>query len=159
MAKDQYEVLGLYVAFLGALFSNFIPLVAIQMLGGILFLITIIAIYIIRWKNKNASFKHNHMDYLIKTFWVGTLVLLIGIVLSVFFADHTPIYNVVEGIKNGLVFTKEELDIVMINYAKDNILIFGLCLSPSLLYLFYRINRGIIETINYNKIENLKNWF
>jgi len=159
MSKDQYHILGVYISFLYALFSNFIPLPIIQMTGLIVFIIAIISIYVMRAKSKNASFKHNHMEYLLKSFWVGSLILLVGIIISVFFADHTVIYNVVDGMATGIVFTQEELNIVLMNYAKDNMLIFGLCLSPSLLYLFYRTNRGIIETVNYNKIENLKNWF
>lgn len=159
MAKDQYDVLGIYFCFFVALISNFIPLDFVQMVGGILFLATIIAIYLTRWKNENASFKHNHMEYLIKTFWIGTLFLLIGIVISIIFADHTIINNVVDGIKNGIMFSQEELNIVLMNYAKENIIIFSLSIGPSLLYLFYRTIRGMIEAKNYNKIENIKSWF
>lgn len=159
MAKDQYDVLGIYITFLLAIFSNFIPLASIQMIGGILFFVVIFAIYFIRWKSKNASFKHNHMEYLIKTFWVASFILLIGIIASIIFADHTVINNVVDGMASGIAFSQEELNIVLMNYAKDNILIFALSIGPSILYLFYRTFRGIIETYNYNKIENLKNWF
>jgi len=159
MAKDQYDVLGIYIAFMLSILSNFIPLVMVQMIGGILFFVTIVAIYFIRWKSTNASFKHNHMDYLIKTFWVASLILLIGIVFAVFFADHTVINNVVDGMENGIPFTQEELNIVLLNYAKDNVLTFALSIGPCFLYIFYRTVRGMIETMNYNKIENIKSWF
>jgi len=159
MAKDQYDVLGVYIAFMLAILSNFIPLVMVQTIGGILFFVTIFAIYFIRWKSTNASFKHNHMDYLIKTFWVSSLILLIGMIFGAIFADHTVINNVVEGMMGGIAFTQAELNIVLLNYAKDNVLVFGLAIGPCFLYIFYRTIRGMIETMNYKKIENIKSWF
>ncbi len=159
MTIDQYDVFGVYISFLLALISNFIPSTMIQFFGGFLFIVTFFSAYIIRWKNKNESFKKNHMTFLIRTFWIGSLILVIGMLLSILLGDHTIINNTVEGIMNGIVFTYSELTVIMMNYARANIFVFGLCLLPSLIYLSYRLIKGMIKTYYHQEIEHLKSWF
>lgn len=158
MKNSQNIITSLYIAFIIGLASNFIPSPSIQMVGGIIFLFAIPAAYILRSKNKLESYAYTHAQYLIKTFWIASLLLLIGAIISIFLADHTKINDVVAGMSQGMVFTQAELNAILINYAFDNIIIFGVCIGPSLIYLGYRIIKGLIKAVNNQRIDNLKTW-
>lgn len=158
MTKNQWDVLGVYITFILALISNFIPSTMIQAFGGILFFVVLCTAYFIRWKNKTVSFKNNHMTYLIRTFWIGSLILGIGMALSLLLADHSIINNTVEGMMNGISFSQEELTIIMRNYAFKNIVVFGLTLLPSIIYLTYRTVKGMIKAYNNQEILDVKSW-
>ncbi len=158
MSKDQKIIIALYSAFIIAFISNFIPSDIIQMAGGFIVLLAISTAYIIRSKNEMTSYNYTHAQFLIKTFWISSLILIIGMIAALFLGDHTKINAVVDGIAQGIPFTQAELNAVLKNYAFDNIIIFGLSIGPSLIYLGYRIIKGLIKAVNNEIINNLKNW-
>lgn len=158
MSKDQKIIIALYIAFIIGFISNFIPSSVIQMAGGLVFLIAIPVAYFIRSKNEEPSYNYTHTKFLIKTFWIASLILIVGIVAAIFWGDHTKINAVVDGMGQGISFTQDELNSVLRSYAFDNIITFSLCLGPSMIYLAYRVIKGLITAVNNQTINNLKNW-
>ncbi len=159
MSKEQKTIIQIYISFLIAIICNFIPSTIIQSFGGILFFILIIVIYIYRYRSNEGTLMYSHTYYLIKSFWISSLFLLIGMAGAFFLADHTLINETVNNILNGALLDEDQINTVIMNYLYDNILVFCLMLLPSLIYLTYRVIKGIILAKKEHLILNPKNWF
>lgn len=158
MEEIKQQALTIYSGFLLAIIFNFIPVTFVQTFGAFIFLGLIIAAYIMRSQAEKESFMYSHMSYLIKTFWISSLILLIGIIESYIFADHSIIYTTVNGVKNGSMLSETEINALLIEYIQANRLVFALTLGPSLLYLIYRTIKGIMLASKNTSIPNPKNW-
>lgn len=158
MIKEKKNILQIYGIFLLAVILNFVPSAIISSFGSLLLLIIIVATYIYRAKSNSESLCYNHMCYLIKSFWISSLLLLIGIILTYLLGDHSIINNTVDGVVQGVMFTPDQLEIILMNYTKQNILVLLLTLSPSIIYLGYRVVKGMILANKEQKISNLKSW-
>ena len=159
MNKEKNLVLGTYIGFIIALISNFIPSASVQMIGGILFLVLLVMTYIWHAKAVKDGYRHTHMAYLIKSFWIGALFLVLGIVLAVLLADHSVINNAVDSIGTGQILTEDDINQILINYTRSNLGVFIITLCPSLLYLGYRFVKGALLANKEEAIQNLKSWF
>ena len=161
MEKEQKTILQVYVTFIVAIILNIAPSATLQTFGALLFLVVLIAAYIYRAKaeSNKESLTYNHMSYAINSFWISSLFLVIGIAAAVALADHSIIHNTIENVKSGMFLDEEQLSSLLYDYARANIFIFSLTLGPSLVYLCYRLTKGILSVQKGNKIEKLKNWF
>jgi uncharacterized membrane protein len=158
MDKEQKTTLQLYYAYIASIICNVIPSSTVQTFGLILFIIIFIATYIFRSKAKDKSFMHNHMHYIIKSIWISSLILIIGMIAAYFMADHSIIYNIMENAKNGLVLTQDQLNSILMNYMRANLLVFIVTLTPCLIYLAYRLSKGIVYAKGGYIVPNLKSW-
>ena len=160
MTQEKTILLTLYIGFLLSLIGNFIPLIFVQQIAGLIFIVTILAIYILKIRADKASLTYSHTAYLIKTFWISSLFFTIGLVLCFLFGDHTAIHNTVDAmVDQGAAFTEAELQSILISYGLDNLLIFSLCLAPSMLYFSYRLINGGMDVAQNKKISTPQNWF
>lgn len=159
MQKEQKTILSIYIGFLIAVIFNFIPSSAVSTFGGILLIVLVIAAYIYRFRAEENSLTKNHMAYLIKSFWIASLFLLVGMIAAYVFADHSIINNSIETIKNGIIMSQEQIESLLMDYARANIFVFFATLSPSFIYLFYRLVKGMIHAKKSQSVVNLKNWF
>lgn len=159
MKKETKKIIYLYSAYLIAIICNIVPSSIIQSLGLILFLVIFITTYVYKYKSQEDSVTYSHMTYIIKTIYISSLWLLIGMVLAYYFADHMIIHQAIQSLQNGMPLTENDLNRIMMNYLKQNIEIFTLTLSPSLIYLIYRFGKGIIIAQKDSVIHNPKNWF
>ncbi|MCI5059872.1 MAG: hypothetical protein MRY79_02245 [Alphaproteobacteria bacterium] len=159
MNKEKNLVLGTYIGFIIALISNFIPSASVQMMGGLLFLLLLVMTYIWRAKSVKEGYRHTHMAYLIKSFWIGALFLIVGILLAVLLADHSVINAAVDSVGAGQFLTEDDINQILIDYTRRNLGVFIITLCPSLLYLGYRFVKGALLANKEEVIENFKNWF
>lgn len=158
MKTEQKTTFYIYIIFLVATISSFLPIISISFLGSILFSISIIIIYVFRFKSKEGSFRHGHMDYLIKSFWITSLLLSVGMSLSFLLGNHSIINDTIDDLMNGFVVTEEEMGELLIEYLYANIFILILTISPSIIYLTYRIIKGFICAKKLQAIINPKTW-
>ena len=154
--KEQKTVIQVYGFFLTAVIFNFLPSLLIQQIGLFLAIAVIIAAYVLRSRSENGSFQYSHMAYLIKSFWISSLLLVLGTIASFFLADHTIINETVETISTGVAFSEDEMKVILMRYAQENFLIFSAVLAPSVLYLSYRIVKGMMLAKDRNPVKNLK---
>lgn len=158
MNKEQKNIFSIYFSFLLAVLLNFAPSVEAQFFGALLFFVMIIAAYVYRYKSDPDSLTRNHMIYLIKSFWISSLFLAIGMAAAAFLADNTIIHNAVNGAQNGFFFSEEEIHIMMMEYIRKNVWIFVGTISPSIVYLIYRVVKGTILTKKNQFVPNIKTW-
>ncbi|HPF78222.1 MAG TPA: hypothetical protein PLF01_02920 [Alphaproteobacteria bacterium] len=158
MNKEQSNIVQIYIAFIVAIIMNFVPSTAVQALGGILLLLIVIATYIYRARADKKSLTFGHMAYLIQSFWISSLLLLIGIFAAYLLGDHTIINNTVDRVMGGMMMTEEQLDAIMMNYLRTNFMVFSLTISPSLIYLTYRVVKGLLLAKDGKNINKPKSW-
>ena len=148
----------IYSGFLLALISNFIPVAAVQAVGGVLLLVLLVMAYIWRSGAVDGGYRHTHMCYLIRSFWIGSLFLVVGIVLAVLLADHSLIQGAVDGIAAGAYLEEEQINNILMQYTVDNLVVFALTLLPSLAYLAYRFLKGMVIANKEEPVTNIKSW-
>lgn len=159
MEKDQKNTLHLYIVFIISLICNVIPSTAIQFFGALLFIVALIAAYFYRAKHNKNTLVYTHMHFLIKTVWISSLFLAIGILAAVILADHSLIHQTTDQVMNGMFLDEARLHSILADYTKTNLMIFILTLSPSLLYFLYRLVKGIMAVQDNKLMPNPKDWF
>ena len=117
MTKDQKDTIGMYLMFSGGIILNFVPMIAAQALGLITIVVALIGAYLYKAKSEIGSLTYNHMTYLIGTIWISGFLFLIGMIIAVIWVyqlgDHTIIIDVMTGVNKGIMFTQDELQIVL----------------------------------------------
>ena len=156
-AKNK-EITSIYLLYIVSLIMNIIPHITISSFGTIILLVVFVATYILRRKAPNDSINHTHYAYLIKTIWIFSLFVLLGILLSYYLGDHTIINNVVSNVNNGQMITQQAFSIELMKYANANKYVFGLIFTPITLHLFYRLGKGIHKARQNLPITNLRTW-
>ena len=159
MNKDKNTALQIYGVYLISLICNIVPSNAIQTFGMVLFIIIFIATYIYRSKSEENSLMNTHMRYIIKSIWVSSIFLMIGMIGAYLLADHSIVNQTVNAVKQGMMFSEDQINDLLLTYCKANSFVFIATLSPSLIYLTYRLIKGMLITKNNAPITNLKNWF
>lgn len=158
MNKEQKNITYLYIALFVSLGMNFIPYIIIQQFGFLLFITLFIATYIYKHQSDPDSLTKNHMIFIIRTIWIGSLILTVGIIAAGLLADNTIIHNTVDGVMNGVYFSETELNDILIEYTRQNLLVFAATILPSIGYLIYRFIKGAILANKNQLIPNLKHW-
>lgn len=155
--KEISTTIQIYGGFILAIILNFVPLVSAQMIGALLLFILVIATYIKRKRTK-SDFIKNHMSFMIKGFWVSSLMLLIGILAAYILGDHSVINGIMASVEDGQIITEPLMEAALMQYTRDNYLVFALCLTPPFIYLVARAWRGIMRAKQSAQFENPKAW-
>lgn len=167
MDKDQKDTIGMYMMFSAGIIFQFIPMISAQLFGLICIFVALIGAYLYKAKSQIGSLTYNHMTYLIGTIWVSSFLLLIGVIIAVIWVyqlgDHSVILNVVTGARNGVMFTTDELQIVMQNYIAMNMKLLltatGSTLGPGLIYIIYRVTNGTRLCVRGERFDKPAKWF
>lgn len=154
--KQQAEIV--YISFFIAILCNFIPNPFIHNFGAFAFFGLVIVTYVLRHKADKESYTHSHMAFLIKTFWISSLVLLIGMVIAGLLGDHSIIHSAIDGAKRGIILSEKEIYAFMMQYGRANALLFTLTLTPSIIYFVARLVKGFMQAKKGNLIDNPKSW-
>jgi len=157
--KEKINMITLYIGLFISTIFNFVPIASAQIFGGLFFLVLLIAAYIYRYGSEDRTLQNSHARYIIKTIWIFSLFLFIGIILAGLFSDNTALQNTIDNAKNGIITSEAELENIFGRYIQENIFIFLPTLGPSFLYFIYRLYKGCIQVKNNAPITNLKNWF
>lgn len=165
--KDIKTITSLYGLVCVLIISQFVPLHSVQIAGFILFPVSLIAIAVLRHRNDKDSLIHNHMTYLWRTLWIWSLLLSIALPLAGLWvysgADHSPIQNLIEDIIKRTSYTQEELYGVLKEYMylNKNLLILAgtTCIGPTILYIVYRLAKGMSRAFKGYRMAHPRAWF
>lgn len=165
--KKQKRVNHLYASFTAAIILLFIPLMSTQILGALLLLVALIWAYIMRGKDGIESLSGNHAAYIIRTIWIWGFFLSIGVIIAVpwFYsiADHSAVENFMSQAANGHLAATETVNDVMAEYMRTNlsplIMVSAITIGPSVIYIIYRLARGLSRALKGYRVANTKNWF
>lgn len=159
MNKEQQNILTLYIGLIISTILNFVPIYSAQIFGAIFFLVLLIFSYIYKSQSEEASIQNSHARYIIKTIWIFSLFLLIGVILAGLFADNSAIQQTIDQVMAGVMMDETALESILSGYMKDNAFTFFVTIAPSFLYFFYRLIKGTLKIKNNNPMTNLKSWF
>ncbi len=166
LKQQQTIISGLYMFLIISTVLSFVPLGVMQMLSLILITIALIIAYFYKFKKDEESLLYNHSVYLIGTIWIGSSVLVFGMLAAAlvvfYFGDHTIIDNAMAQITSGGMLDEEALKSVMYDYMDENrtLLIMASIptIAPSILYFVYRIVNGYGRAIKGYRIAKPSSW-
>lgn len=183
MSKDvgsqtngQKAVLNLYAAFGVSLILSILPNMTAAGLSLVFFLGVLIGAYIVRSKFEDHSFAENHATFLIRTLWISAFLSLITTGIATFYmmggieyrvfqpcaddlagkgvawiesAGMMDVYAIIEPCVKPFLNLNQTL---LINSA----LIAG---APLILYMAYRMVKGLSRAIKGYRLSDAKTWF
>lgn len=175
---DHTLIVYFYGVFGLSLILSLIPSMAFASIVVLLITLLLIACYIKRHDATKDSFKENHLTYIIRTIWIGTIIGVIttiagGIYMRIYI-DYTPIYicidrNIVinpneflsDDYKVILSLTmklmKEVVDLCMDGFiaANKKTFLYSTLISagPVVLYFILRFAKGFSKALSGHKVE------
>ena len=136
-----------YAAFALCVISSLIPIMVIQTFSMAFTILTIIAFYIVRRKWVDGSFERTEANYLIKTFWIWSLIYAVGIMVAgtliSTFGDMTAINTWTQSVvEAGVPPDEESMKQMTEEYMATNAPLIAqatiLCALPALIYAIWR---------------------
>lgn len=162
----QKKTNNLYLVLILSTVLSFVPFAIAQLASISLILAVLIMAYIYRAKDSDDGLLFNHMTYLIRTIWIGSTFLGIGVIAAGLYmyvqGDHTLIQDAANQAANGVMFSEEALIQLSSDYMNANksvlILGTGVFVGPAILYFIYRIANGYSRAAKGYRIANPKSW-
>jgi uncharacterized membrane protein len=172
LMKEEKTVLRVYAALSASIVMTFIPSIAFAIFSLLLFCGVLIAAYILKSKSEDESLLYNHMSYVIKTIWVGSLFATVAVVVGSFYMynsmDHSPMMPCIDSIiSSGAAPMSNEYLYQLFQPCIDNfmdknlglIITIGiLCAGPVIVYFVYRLAQGLSRAMKGRRMSNTKNW-
>lgn len=151
---DQIKTLALYATFIIALVLQLFPMMILQILSIVLLLGAVMVIGALRRDSASDSLLSNHATYLSRSFWMWSFMMSIGGAIGgyLLFTQHD--FNSLMNIARDLSENQEKSEAfkMMSMYALAS---FG----PGLLYLAYRIAKGLHRALHGYRLAKPKSWF
>ena len=166
--KDLKQITNIYAALTVSLFLTFLPLASAALLACIMFLGVWISAYVIRSKSDHDSLTNNHMTYIIRTIWISGLFGLITMSFAGIYVygsvDPSVLLNCTGGISSTDMAAIEAAVKPCMNQfilAHKKELIYGTLVGggPMIIYLAYRLCKGLSRSIKGHRIGDVTNWF
>lgn len=174
--KEQTYVIWLYGAIWAAAILICIPSITFSIVASILFIVLLIAAYIMRTKADEGSLSYNHSSYIIRTLWFSIFILpaITMILASIYMLpniDDSSILPCAQPLADHIIANPEDDSITKLygfikpcirNFLFDNrqtFLIATLIAAlPILAYLIYRLSKGTERALKGYRVANAKSW-
>lgn len=151
---DQAKTLALYATFITALILQVFPMMILQILSIVLLLGAVIVIGVLRRDSASDSLLSNHATYLSRSFWMWSFMMSIGGAIGgyLLFTQHDfdSLMNIARDLSENQ--EKSEAFKMMSVYALAS---FG----PGLIYLAYRLAKGLHRALHGYRLAKPKSWF
>lgn len=163
MEKEHKTVIHIYSAFVASLVMQVLPSSALQFFGALLFLAVLIMAYILRKKADDRSLIENHMTYIIRTIWIWSLCLMVAMVAAVLWivtsGGHNILGSAVDDIMiSGMMPSDAEMKAVFNRFLVHNMVALIVTLGPCIIYIAYRLSKGLSRALKGHRIGNVKSW-
>lgn len=175
---NQKKIVRLYGAFGAGLVFSMVPLWSAAIVSATLIAGVLIMAYVVRTDTEHGSLSENHMTFIIRTIWIGSLFALITTAAaSLYFfktLDNAPLQPCADAILSLASGMTEPAAMERIidnfmampcwaNYWQKNIMIFitggVIAAGPILIYFAIRYIRGLTRAMKGYRVANPKAWF
>ena len=154
MTNIQKTILTVYALVLAGGILAVIPIAILPVAGLSCLLVATIAAYIYRARDRNLLIQ-SHMTHIIRTVWLSSLVLLIGVMvfcgIILSNGDLSMIYAMNDAAQQGIIPSENDIRLMQHQFLAANhdlILIAAMWgLLPYPLYLIYRLGNGVRRVI------------
>ncbi len=175
--QGQGTIINLYGLFAASLILSVLPYVTAASVSTILFLILLIAAYVVRSGAAQDSLVDNHSTFIIRTLWIAAFFsIFTSIVATVYMmgnldyegplqpcaenlarrglewletAPPQEVYEIVQPCMDGFMITNKS---VLLN----GVIIIG---APLLVYMGYRFIKGLSRAMKGYRLANPRAWF
>lgn len=164
-AEDTAKVTRAYGLMIMGIILIVVPLPIISGLALLLLLVGIFYTYIIKRSLADKPVSLNHRQWLIRTFWISSLLFMLCMVIAWAFtttyADSTAIENMMLALDDGTM-TPELAAELTTDYQRENKTILQVAdiivAAPTVLYVLARLVRGYRLLDGYKLVPNVKTW-
>lgn len=166
--KEQKIVTNIYAALSVSLVMSFLPMMTAAGLALLMFTGVLVASYVLRGRAPHASMTADHMTYIIRTIWISGLLSLITMSAACLYiyntVDPSAILQCLGGsVPADLNATMDTVKPCMTAFISDNLLaLINATLvgaGPVVIYMVYRIIKGLSRATKGHRIGDVKNWF
>lgn len=153
--KEQKQVNRIYAALAAMIIFSCLPLAVLQVVAILLLFYVMGSAYILRSKYGEDSLVHNHMTYLIRTFWISSLFFAIGFVAAGFYLSGKLDLAAIEEMSNTMLTGQ----FVVTENMKLLAVVSLVSMGPSMIYFIYRVAKGLSRALRGHRMGNVKEWF
>ncbi|MEM7650932.1 MAG: hypothetical protein AAF204_02475 [Pseudomonadota bacterium] len=174
--QGQKTILNLYAAFGVSLILSVLPYMAAGGLSLIFFTGVLIAAYMVRKKAQEHDFADNHTTFIIRTIWIGALFSLVTTAIAsaymlggIDYSQFQPCADAlaakgIEWVESaGFADVYELTKPCMNNFIQSNhtLLMNAMIIAggPILLYMTYRLAKGVTRATKGYRLADDKVWF
>lgn len=173
---EQMTIYNLYALFGVSIVASVIPMISAAVVSLLLFLILLIAAYMVRGKVEAHSLIENHATFIIRTLWITALFsVLTSIIASIYMMSWID-YSYFESCANTIagydMNALESMDAMQIyaliepcveDFINGNFQTFIVATliggGPLVLYLGYRFVKGLSRAVKGYRLADVKGWF
>lgn len=162
----RHKILSLYAVYSFAILMGCLPNMDAQNISAITTILLLIAAYVFESKHTPDSLETHHAIFVIRTIWIWSTFLLLGIIGAGFIVatkgDMSTIDQFMDGINNGVVPTEDDINALTQSYFESNATLIIktalVCLGPAQIYASWRIIRGAMRAFKGYRIQNFRSW-
>lgn len=162
-----HKILGLYAVLAFGVLMSCLPYMTAQNVGAVAVLLALIFSYVLESKSDKDSLETHHAIFIIRTIWIWTTFLLIGLCGAGYVVSQqgnmAAIDQLMGMINSGGIPTEADIQAASEAYLNDNtdlILKTALVwLAPAQIYAVWRLARGLSRAVKGYRINNFRSWF
>lgn len=164
-AEDTAAAVRAYGMLVLGLILSLIPVMLVQGLGMTLLLVGIIYTYCIKAPAESKPITHNHRRWLIRTFWLSSILFIVGMVLLGSYIASNLNPEIMEQIQVLAQAENPDMEAIislnqqLIDENKGRVF-WGTILAygPGVIYMLARLIRGYRLLDGFKTVENVKTW-
>lgn len=164
--KEQRSIIiQIYAAFVIVILAHLYPVGIVGLIAVTVVIAVLIAAYYYKAKAEENSLMENHMIYVIRTFWIGSLYMMIFITIAALYMAPNLDVTILEGIRDGTItpYSIEEVKALEKRFMVDNSTIIWngilIAFGPTFLFFAYRCLNGLVRSVKGYRIGNFRSWF
>lgn len=155
-SNNTKTLLGVHALVGAGSLMMLIPYMMLPYAGVSCAFVGLMAAYFYRWRNKGDDMMVYNTSYIIRTVWISSLILTVGIILFaciIFFnGDMSVVNTMMANAEKGIVPTEYDIYAMQHIFVQTNraliITTALITLSPYPLYLIYRTLKGVKSIVN-----------
>lgn len=168
METEQKTITNVYAALTVSLVMSFLPIMSAALLALVMFVGVWIAAYVLRGKHEHDSLTADHMTFIIRTIWIAGLMSLLTMsaatayILAVY--DPTMMMACAQNLPStDMAAIEAAVRPCYDEFMRVNMpyLIKGAAIGigPVVIYLAYRLTKGLSRALKGHRIGDVKSWF
>ncbi len=162
-------ITNIYAVLAVSLIISFLPVAAAAAVAMAMFLGVWIAAYVIRGRAEPNSLTVDHMTFIIRTIWIAGLFALIGMTVATIYLlgvyDPAALFNCTGAVSADADMAAIEAAVkpCMDEFIAANMPYFltgtAIAAGPVVIYLAYRLTKGLSRALKGHRIGDVKAWF
>jgi len=168
MDKEQKNITNIYALLAVSLIMSFVPMMTAAVLAFAMFMAVLIGAYMFRKKAEAGSLTHDHMSYIIRTIWITGFFGIFSLAAAAIYVLQNYMPDALQPCAEAMLNAGENASYAIVadcmpEFISDNKMVFlnGTLIgaAPIVIYIGYRLAKGLNRAVKGHRIGDLKNWF